>query len=485
MFEFQMADIMPALPEIFLAGVSLLLVLVAAFGGETARNARRVTRMAMGGILITLLLLVNSDLVITSAFGGMFSADSFASYMKVLVLTGTFAALGLSLRTDGDGDINKPEYSLLVLLALVGMMLMISADNLMALYMGIELQSLPLYVVAAMRTNSLRSSEAGLKYFLLGALSSGMLLYGASLVYGVAGTTDFTGIAEALSGGALPPVFIIGMVFMISGLAFKVSAAPFHMWTPDVYEGSPTLVTALFAIAPKVAAISLLLRLTYGAFGSIADQWQQVLIALSIASMVIGALGAIMQTDIKRMMAYSSIAHMGYALAGLAAGTVAGATGVMIYMTGYVFMGAGTFAIILLMRRDGAEATRIADLKGLSSTHPLPAIGLLVMMFSMAGIPPLAGFFGKWYVFLAAVEAGLVPLAVIGVVMSVIGAFYYLRIIRLMYFEDTDAPLDPHIPMANRVVLGASLAVILLFFAGLGGLLAAADSAAVALIVFG
>ena len=483
MFEFQMADIMAAVPEIFLAGVGLVLVLVAAYGGEGARNARRVTQIAMAGILVTLVLVLNGDEVLSSAFGGMFSADSFAAYMKVLVLLGTLAALGMSLRTEGDDDINKPEYSLLVLLALVGMMLMISADNLMALYMGVELQSLPLYVVAAMRTNSLRSSEAGLKYFLLGALSSGMLLYGASLVYGVAGTTDFDGIAQALAGGDLPTVFIIGMVFMISGLAFKVSAAPFHMWTPDVYEGSPTLVTALFAIAPKVAAISLLMRLTYGAFGGIADQWQQVLVALSIASMVIGALGAIMQTDIKRMMAYSSIAHMGYALAGLSAGTVAGATGVMIYMTGYVFMGAGSFAIILLMRRDGAEATRIVDLKGLSRTHPSLAIGLLVMMFSMAGIPPLAGFFGKWYVFLAAVEAGLVPLAVIGVVMSVVGAFYYLRIIRLMYFDDTDTPLDPEIPLANRVVLGASLAVILLFFAGLGSLLGAADSAAVSLIV--
>ena len=483
MFEFQMADIMPALPEIFLAGVGLLLVLVAAYGGETAANARRVTQLAMAGIVITLLLVLNGDQVLSSAFGGMFSADSFASYMKVLVLLGTFAALGMSMRSVGDDDINKPEYALLVLLALVGMMLMISADNLMALYMGVELQSLPLYVVAAMRTNSLRSSEAGLKYFLLGALSSGLLLYGASLVYGVAGTTDFDGIAAAIAGQDLPAVFVIGMVFMISGLAFKVSAAPFHMWTPDVYEGSPTLVTALFAIAPKVAAIAMLMRVTYGAFGSIADQWQQVLVALSVASMVIGALGAIMQTDIKRMMAYSSIAHMGYALAGLAAGTVAGATGVMIYMTGYVFMGAGSFAIILLMRRDGAEATKIVDLKGLSHTHPPLAIGLLVMMFSMAGIPPLAGFFGKWYVFLAAVEAGLVPLAVIGVVMSVIGAFYYLRIIRLMYFDDTDTPLDSGIPVANRMVLGVSVAVVLLFFAGLGSLLGAADMAAMALII--
>jgi NADH-quinone oxidoreductase subunit N len=402
--------------------------------------------------------------------------------MKTLVLVGTFAALSLSLRPLGPDDINKPEFSLLIVLALVGMMLMISADDLLSLYMGIELQSLPLYVVAAMRTNSLRSSEAGLKYFLLGALSSGMLLYGASLVYGFCGTTAFSGIAETLAAGDLPAVFIVGMVFMLSGLAFKVSAAPFHMWTPDVYEGSPTPVTALFAIAPKVAAMALMMRLTYGAFGQIVDQWSQVLVALSIASMAVGALGAIMQTDIKRMMAYSSIAHMGYALAGLAAGTQAGATGVMIYMAGYVFMGAGTFSIILLMRRDGQAATKINDLKGLSQTHPMLAVGLLVMMFSMAGIPPLAGFFGKWYVFLAAVQAGLVPLAVVGVVMSVVGAFYYLRIIRLMYFEEADAPLDGGAPTANKFVLGISMAVILLFFAGLSSLLGRAETASIALM---
>ena len=288
---------------------------------------------------------------------------------------------------------------------------------------------------------------------------------------------DERSVTVAVAGGALPVVFIIGMVFMVSGIAFKVSAAPFHMWTPDVYEGSPTTVTALFAIAPKVAAMALMMRLTYGAFGPIADEWSQVLIALSIASMVVGALGAIMQTDIKRMMAYSSIAHMGYALAGLAAGSEAGALGVMIYMTGYVFMGGGTFAIILLMRREGKEATKIADLKGLSQTHPLPAIGLLIMMFSMAGIPPLAGFFGKWYVFLAAVQAGLIPLAVIGVSMSVVGAFYYLRIIRLMYFEDADNPLDVTSRPINRFVLMVSIGVVLLFFAGLGSLIDTAGSA--------
>jgi len=482
---FNLTDILPALPEMLLAALALFLVIVAAFGGEGPTNAGRVTRISLFGILLALALIWFGASNNEMAFGSMHRADSFADYMKILVLLGTFGALYMSIAPLAQDGIDKAEFPLLVLLALVGMMLMISADNLMALYMGVELQSLPLYVVAAMRTNSLRSSEAGLKYFLLGALSSGLLLYGASLVYGIAGTTDFDGIALALAGQDLPPVFIIGMVFMICGLAFKISAAPFHMWTPDVYEGSPTLVTALFAIAPKVAAISLLMRLTYGAFGGIADQWQQVLVALSVASMVIGALGAIMQTDIKRMMAYSSIAHMGYATAGLAAGSVAGATGVMIYMTGYVFMGAGTFAIILLMRRDGAEATKIVDLKGLSRTHPLLAVGLLIMMFSMAGIPPLAGFFGKWYVFFAAVQAGLVPLAVIGVLMSVIGAFYYLRIIRLMYFEDTDTPLDPGVPATNRMVLGVSLIVILLFFVGLGSLLDAADRATMALVASG
>ena len=479
---FEINDILPALPEMLLACVALLLVLVAAYGGDRAANAKRVCSIALGAIVIAAVMLWQGGDVETTAFSGMFSADPFSAYMKLLVLMGSFSALYMSIGPLEQDDINKPEFSLLVLLAVVGMMLMISANDLMSLYMAVELQSLPLYVVAAMRTNSLRSSEAGLKYFLLGALSSGMLLYGASLVYGFAGTTSFDGISAAVATDALPVAFVVGMVFMICGIAFKISAAPFHMWTPDVYEGSPTPVTALFAIAPKVAAMALMMRLTYGAFGPIAVEWSQVLIALSIASMVIGAFGAIMQTDIKRMMAYSSIAHMGYALAGLAAGSHAGVLGVIIYMTGYIFMGAGTFAIILMMRREGKSATKIDDLRGQSKTHPLFAIGLLVMMFSMAGIPPLAGFFGKWYVFLAAVNAGLIPLAVIGVVMSVVGAFYYLRIIRMMYFEDSDDPLDADLPMSNRLVLTVSLGVVLLFFAGLGSLLGTADIAATTLM---
>ena len=479
---FELADMLPALPEIILASFALMLVLVAAYGGDGAANARRVAHLTLLGIVLAAFTVLSVSPAQETAFGGMFRADAFAHYMKILVLMGSFAAVFMSITPLERDDINKPEFSLLVMLSLVGMMLMISANDLMSLYMAVELQSLPLYVVAAMRTNSLRSSEAGLKYFLLGALSSGMLLYGASLVYGFAGTTSFAGIAAAVTDTKLPVAFIIGMVFMITGIAFKVSAAPFHMWTPDVYEGSPSPVTALFAIAPKVAAIALMLRLTYGAFGSIAVEWSQVIMALSVASMLVGALGAIMQSDIKRMMAYSSIAHMGYALAGLAAGSHDGVLGVMVYMTSYVFMGAGTFAIILLMRRDGQSATRISDLRGLSKTQPLFALGLMVMMFSMAGIPPLAGFFGKWYVFLAAVNAGLVPLAVIGVLMSVIGAFYYLRIIKIMYFEDSEAPLDADVPLANKLVLGVSMAVIMLFFAGLNSIIKAADTATVALM---
>ena len=479
---FELADMLPALPEIILASFALMLVLVAAYGGDGAANARRVAHLTLLGIVLAAFTVLSVSPAQETAFGGMFRADAFAHYMKILVLVGSFAAVFMSITPLERDDINKPEFSLLVMLSLVGMMLMISANDLMSLYMAVELQSLPLYVVAAMRTNSLRSSEAGLKYFLLGALSSGMLLYGASLVYGFAGTTSFAGIAAAVADTELPVAFIIGMVFMITGIAFKVSAAPFHMWTPDVYEGSPSPVTALFAIAPKVAAIALMLRLTYGAFGSIAVEWSQVIMALSVASMLVGALGAIMQSDIKRMMAYSSIAHMGYALAGLAAGSHDGVLGVMIYMTSYVFMGAGTFSIILLMRRDGQSATRISDLRGLSKTQPLFALGLMVMMFSMAGIPPLAGFFGKWYVFLAAVNAGLVPLAVIGVVMSVIGAFYYLRIIKIMYFEDSEAALDQDVPLANKLVLGVSMAVIMLFFAGLNSIIEAADTATVALM---
>ena len=450
-----------ALPESILAVASLLVVLIIAYGGEGQANRVRVKRFTLASYALALVFVYVIGPQSAVILNDLFAVNAVTHFMKILVLLGAMAATWMIDDRWGEG-IERPEYNLLVMLATLGMLLMVSANDLMSLYMGLEMQSLPLYVIAAMRTKSLKSSEAGLKYFLLGALSSGMLLYGASFVYGYTGSTNFAEIALALTDSASAGL-VVGMVFLLAGLAFKISAAPFHMWTPDVYEGAPTPVTALFAIAPKVAAMTLILNVTYGAFGGITFQWAQVIMALAVVSMLVGALGAIMQSNIKRMMAYSSIAHMGYALCGVAAGSVEGATGVMVYMTTYIIMGAATFAIILLMRRDGEPVEKLSDLTGLSSTHPLLAAGLMVIMFSMAGIPPLAGFFGKWYVFLAAVNAGLIPLAVIGVLTSVIGAFYYLRIIRLMYFQDVEQPMDSGLAFQNKTVLSICLALIALF----------------------
>ena len=481
--SFSFESLYFALPESILAVAALLVVLVVAYGGDGPENRVRVKRITLatyGFALVSVYVIGPQSAVILN---DLFAVNAVTHFMKILVLLGAMAATWMVDDRWGEG-IERPEYNLLVMLATLGMLLMVSANDLMSLYMGLEMQSLPLYVIAAMRTKSLKSSEAGLKYFLLGALSSGMLLYGASFIYGYTGSTNFGEIATALSGGASAGL-VVGMVFLLAGLAFKISAAPFHMWTPDVYEGAPTPVTALFAIAPKVAAMAMILNVTYGAFGGITFQWAQVIMALAVVSMLVGALGAIMQTNIKRMMAYSSIAHMGYALCGLAAGTVAGASGVMVYMTTYIIMGAATFAIILLMRRDGEPVEKLSDLTGLSSSHPLLAAGLMVIMFSMAGIPPLAGFFGKWYVFLAAVNAGLVPLAVIGVVTSVIGAFYYLRIIRLMYFQEAEQPLDTGLAFQNKAVLSVCLALIVFFFFLIGPIREQAEVAVTAVYGLG
>ena len=342
--------------------------------------------------------------------------------------------------------------------------MLISSNNLMVLYMGIELQSLPLYVIAAMQRDSIRSSEAGLKYFLLGALSSGLLLYGASLIYGFTGAMNYGEIASALSNNVNNGA-VIGIVFLVAGMAFKISAAPFHMWTPDVYEGSPTIVTAFFAVAPKIAAMTLFLRVTYGMLGPVSDAWQQVVIAIAMISMIIGALGAIMQTDIKRLMAYSSIAHMGYALVGMASALPEGISSVMVYMAIYMATAIGIFALILTFTRDGTSVMKISDLAGYSRSHPVQAACMLIFMFSMAGIPPLGGFFGKWFVFSAAVNAGMTALAVFGVLSSVIGAFYYIRIIKIMYVDDLSDPLDPVTNRANQyVILGMAIIVTLMVF---------------------
>jgi len=335
----------------------------------------------------------------------------------------------------------------------------------MSLYVGLELQSLSLYVVAAFRRDSVRSSEAGLKYFVLGALSSGMLLYGASMVYGFSGTTSFDGLASLFRApGGDPSVgFVIGLVFLMAGLAFKISAVPFHMWTPDVYEGAPTPVTAFFAVAPKIAAIALFVRVLIGPFGELFAQWQQIVVLISILSMVLGALAAIWQANIKRLLAYSSIGHVGYALIGLAAGSAAGVRGIVLYMAIYLAMNVGTFCCVLCMRRHGRMVEGIDDLAGLSRTHPALALALAVFMFSMAGIPPLAGFFGKLYIFLAAIDAELYTLAIVGVLTSVIGAFYYLRIVKLMYFDEPAEPFERPIGREMGVLLAAT-GVFVVFF---------------------
>ncbi len=394
------------------------------------------------------------------AFDGMVVDDAFSRFAKVTILLSAAAILMISQDFMSKADLMRFEYPILITLAVVGMMIMVSAGDLIALYMGLELQSLALYVVAAMRRDFVRSTEAGLKYFVLGALSSGMLLYGASLTYGFAGTTQFAGIIEAAQGD-MPLGLLFGLVFITAGLAFKVSAAPFHMWTPDVYEGSPTPITALFATAPKVAAMALFARVVHDAFGGVVGDWQQIVAFLAVLSMFLGAIAAIGQTDIKRLMAYSSISHMGFALMGLSAGTAQGVEAMLIYMAIYVVMNIGVFAFILSMERDGRHVTEISSLNAFASKEPTKAMAILVMMFSLAGVPPLLGFFGKYAVLVAAVEANLVWLAVAGVIASVIGAYYYIRIIYLMYFgEEGERGLDGRMGLVPYVGLIAMAAVI-------------------------
>ncbi len=418
------------------------------------------------------------------AFDGMFVDDAFSRFAKITILLSAAAILVISQDYMVKTDLLRFEFPMLIVLAVVGMMIMVSAGDLIALYMGLELQSLALYVVASLRRDSVRSTEAGLKYFVLGALSSGLLLYGASLTYGFAGTTQFGGIIEAAQG-EMPLGLLFGLVFILAGLAFKVSAAPFHMWTPDVYEGSPTPITALFATAPKVAAMALFARVVHDAFGGVIGDWQQIVVFLSIVSMFLGAIAAIGQTDIKRLMAYSSISHMGFALMGLAAGTAAGVEAMLIYMAIYVAMNIGTFAFILTMERDGRHVTEISSLSAFASKEPTKAMAILILMFSLAGVPPLLGFFGKYAVLLAAVDAGLIWLAVAGVIASVIGAFYYIRVVYLMYFGEAREGLDGRMGLMQYAGLLVMAAVLILGAVpgiNLFGIEAPAQSAAAMLI---
>ena len=453
-----------ATPELILAIGAMALLMIGVFSGERANTT--VTGLAVALIIASgaWLLVFTGDGV---AFNGAFVSDGFARLMKLLALIGSAVTLVMSVGFAKAERFDKFEYPVLIVLCTLGMMLMVSASDMITLYLGLELQSLAIYVLAAINRDNLRSTEAGLKYFVLGALSSGMLLYGISLVYGYTGTVGFEAIAAELSEGQRQLGLVFGLVFVLAGLAFKLSAVPFHMWTPDVYEGAPTPVTAFLAAAPKMAAMALLVRVTMTAFDPIAADWQQIIVFVSIASMLLGSFAAIGQKNIKRLMAYSSIGHMGFALVGLAANSEAGIRGVIIYMLIYLVMTLGTFAFILAMRRKDGNVESISDLSGLASTNPAMATVMTILMFSLAGIPPLAGFWAKWYVFLAAIDAQLYALAIIGVLASVVGAYYYLRVIKIMWFDE---PTGGFVPMAGelRLVLGLSGAFVL-FYVLIGG----------------
>jgi NADH-quinone oxidoreductase subunit N len=482
---FPAPDFMPALPEIFLGVAAMALLLLGVHQG--ARASREIAWLSVGALAIALFLVLaplaeHGPAPVVSLFG-MFVTDGFGAYAKVLVILGSAFTLVIALAYNDRHGIARPEYPVLMLFATAGMMMMISANDLISLYLALELQSLSLYVLASFARDSELATEAGLKYFVLGALASGMLLYGASLVYGFAGTTNFDALADQFANGGTASVgLVVGIVFIAVGLAFKCSAVPFHMWTPDVYQGAPTPVTAFFSVAPKTAALVLFARVMVGPFGGLIADWRQVIWFIAVASMLLGSFAAINQHNIKRLMAYSSIGHVGYALIGLAAGSPAGIRGILVYMAIYLFMNVGTFAVILCMRRDGRMIEEIGDLAGLSRTQPALALALAIFMFSMAGIPPLAGFFAKIYVFLAAIDAGLYVLAVIGVLASVVGAYYYLRIVKLMYFDEpVAAAYDKPIGREMQAVLLISAVVVLFFFIYPGPVVDGADQVAAAL----
>ena len=454
----------PALPEIIIAVGAMALLMFGVFRKATAGDDFTTGWLAIGVLLIAAVLVAIAPAERQVLFEGAFITDAFSRFMKLLVIGGAVLVMIMSFHDLERMRLLSFEYAVLLMLAVLGMMLMISAGDLIALYLGIELQSLSLYVVAAIQRDQVRSSEAGLKYFVLGALSSGMLLYGASLIYGFTGSVDFSVIASVAQGQSVADNIglTFGLVFLLVGIAFKISAVPFHMWTPDVYQGAPTPVTAFFAAAPKLAAMALLMRVVFTAFPGIALQWQQIIIFLSIASMVLGAFAAIGQTNIKRLMAYSSIGHIGYALVGVAANNEAGMQAVLIYLAIYLFMTLGAFACILSMRTKDGMLEDIVSLAGLAKTNLSLAFVLAMILFSMAGIPPLAGFFAKFYVFAAAIKADLIPLAIIGVLSSVVAAYYYIRVIKVMFMDDAAQSFLP-VERGTGLVMTIAALFVLLF----------------------
>ena len=475
------SDLIVALPEVLLALFAMAALMAGAYGGQD-RLALPLLWVTAGAFVVMAIVIGAGSKETATAFGGMFTADAFAQFSKMIILLSAAVVLVMGQNYLSTRDLMRFEYPVLITLSVVGMMVMVSAGDLIVLYLGLELQSLALYVLAALRRDSVRSTEAGLKYFILGALASGLLLYGASLAYGYAGTTTFAGIISTIDEDGMSIGLLMGLAFILAGLAFKVSAAPFHMWTPDVYEGAPTAVTAFFATAPKVAAMALLARVVHEGFGAAPGDWSQIIALLAVLSMFVGAIAAIGQRDIKRLMAYSSITHMGFALVGLASGTAQGVQAMLIYMAIYVTMNIGMFAFILSMSRDGRPVTTIDSLNQYSKVEPLRALALLVLLFSLAGVPPLVGFFGKFYVLWAAVNAGLIWLAVAGVIASVIGAFYYLRLVYYMYFGDETEPLDSAMPPVQAGLLVASAAIMVLGVVNLFGVESLAALAADSLV---
>lgn len=478
-----LVEYLPLLPEIIVLIGAMALLLLGVFqeGKEAGQAEKLVWGLSILVMALATFFLIKDWGVNTTLFNDSFVINDFTRLLKILVLIGGIITIYMSISYLIDTDMFKSEYMVLMLFALLGMMMMISANDLIAMYLGLEVQSLALYVMAAFRRDNVRSSESGMKYFVLGALSSGMLLYGCSMVYGFSGSIYFSEIAKtAMTDGTVSVGMVIGLVFILAGLAFKVSAVPFHMWTPDVYEGAPTPVTAFFAACPKIAAMGILVRIIYEAFPELTTQWNQIIVFISIASMLLGAFGAIGQTNIKRLMAYSSIGNMGFALVGLAAGNKEGVEGVLIYLMIYLVMTVGVFACILSMRRNEKMVVEIDDLKGLSQNNLPAAFMLALLMFSLAGIPPLAGFFAKFYVFMAAVKADMFILAVVGVLSSVVGAFYYLRIIKIMFFDEAKDAFN-EMPSQLKVVLGLSGLFVLFYIVYPNPLIDSAKLAAKAL----
>ena len=451
-----MQSLVYILPELFLFIVATVLLVTGLF----LKNIKLINSLAIFSLLVTVILILNQPF--QSAFLNSFVVDELSLVLKVMILIGSIASLIMFVSSKDDLNINIYEFPILIIFSTIGMMVMVSANDLLAMFIGLELQSLSLYVLAALNRNSLLSSEAGIKYFILGALSSGLLLFGISYIYGFSGNTNFNLIAVNINPESLG--LIIGIVFVLAGLAFKVSAVPFHMWTPDVYQGAPTPITGFFALAPKIAAMGLLVRFLFNSFGEIYIDWQQIIFFISIASMMLAAFAAIAQTNLKRLMAYSSIGHIGYALIGVACFTNEGLRSLLIYLMIYLIMNIAVFAFLLSLKRNDGYFENISDLSGMHKNHPLRTMLIALIMFSLAGIPPLAGFFGKFYIFVAAIESEMLFLAIIGVVASVISAFYYLRIVKIMYFDEPKEEFDgSSIKSLNLLYYPSSILIIIFF----------------------